>query len=136
MELTDRIKSICSQRGITLTKLMQNADLSPSLIHRWAQSKNQPKLGTVKKIADVLQVPVSELIPEYAEPSYKAPGTASPVIVSPAGDPEGGVRGLILSEAAFNKLAPLIGSLDPNAIEVPRELIPAACRFGGRLTYL
>ena len=59
--LSQRIKELCEQRGITLQKLCEACELSESVIRKWANS-NSPSVRNVKKVAEFFNVSVDYLI--------------------------------------------------------------------------
>lgn len=58
----DNIKSICSDRGISISALERMAGLGNGTISRWNESS--PRLDNIKEVADCLEVPLEELITE------------------------------------------------------------------------
>lgn len=61
--LRDKIKQICTDRGISVKELERKADLSGNTVTRWDGS-NYPNVRTLKKIATVLNVTIDELVEE------------------------------------------------------------------------
>ncbi len=67
-----RIKEIAQAKGISMNKLARHADLSILTIRKlWRDDPNyDPSLSTLQKVADVLAVPLQELLVPHS-------GTAS-----------------------------------------------------------
>ena len=65
MSLTKNIKTICAAKGITIAELEQAAKLSENSIFRW--DKNIPGVEKVRRVAQILQVSVDELLQETIE---------------------------------------------------------------------
>ncbi len=57
-----RIRRACDERGITLRELAQKAGISyphlSKLLHGW----HQAQVGTLQRIAALLEIPISDLI--------------------------------------------------------------------------
>ena len=72
----DNIRRIRQEKGITQLKLSVFSSTSASYIGLMETYKNIPKLSTIERIADALDVPVIELFmernPENAETSVKS----------------------------------------------------------------
>ena len=66
MELVERIKALCQDRGITLNQLEKAVGLGGT-IARWVD--HEPSIGKVRQVANFFGITVSELIedkwPEY-----------------------------------------------------------------------
>lgn len=58
----DRLDSLCSERGITITELMKVLNLSPSSASRWRSKGYMPSKPSAKKIAEYFGVSVDELL--------------------------------------------------------------------------
>lgn len=58
----DRIKSLCQQKGITVSKLERDAGLKPNSIKRWAECK--PIANSLFAVARALEVDAESLIRE------------------------------------------------------------------------
>lgn len=56
-----RIKSILKERGITALILAQKIDMTQANLSNIMTGKTTPTLPTLQKIADALQVPISDL---------------------------------------------------------------------------
>ena len=72
----DNIRRIRQEKGISQLRLSLFSDTSASYIGLMETYKNIPKLSTIERIADALDVPVIELFmernPENAETSVKS----------------------------------------------------------------
>lgn len=140
MCIAERITEICNQRGLTLKRVLATSRVSQNLIYRWKDGV-VPRYTTVKRIADVLKIPVSELAPDLkADVNDDALGLpeeevqANPSRAALSGYDKEPRRGFIVSASAFNKLKNILPSLDKDAIEVPHELVAASVAFGSPLT--
>ncbi len=60
MTLVEKIKASCRAKGITVSKLEDEAKLTPRTIGRW--DENTPSVDKVKKVAAVLNVSVDYLL--------------------------------------------------------------------------
>ena len=63
--LVERIRQICSEKGLTIQRLEQTAGLTNGCVSKWAVS--DPKVSNLKKVADVLGVTVDALLTEDDE---------------------------------------------------------------------
>ena len=54
MTFYERVKSLCDQRGISVSKLVSDLGYSKSTGTSWKASSNLPRPGTIKKVADYL----------------------------------------------------------------------------------
>ena len=60
MKLVDKVKEACARRGVTVTEVEKAAGLPDNAIYKW--DKHSPSIDRVKRVADVLQVTVDQLI--------------------------------------------------------------------------
>lgn len=67
----DNIRRIRKEKGITQEKLAEYCGTSASYIGLMETYKNIPKLSTIQKIAEALNVPVQEIFSVTSEPSEK-----------------------------------------------------------------
>ncbi len=58
--MIDRIKTLCSERGLNLTSLERDLGLGKSTIRKW--DKNAPSIDKVMQVADFFGVSVDYLI--------------------------------------------------------------------------
>lgn len=58
----DKIKELRLQNGLTQKSLGEKCGIAEPTIRKYELGKLNPKVGTIKKIADALNVPVSEII--------------------------------------------------------------------------
>lgn len=58
--LYDKIKEICKQKGLSVAFVEKEAGLSNGTISKWNDSS--PTLKNLKAAADILGIPVGELI--------------------------------------------------------------------------
>lgn len=58
--ILNTIKSMCQDKGITVTQLEQTLGFSPGSIFKWA--KHDPRLSAVKAVADYFGVTVDDLL--------------------------------------------------------------------------
>ena len=61
----ERIKTICSERKMSINKLEEEAGLSNGSINKWALCS--PSVASLARVAKVLNVTVDELIREEKE---------------------------------------------------------------------
>ena len=73
MTLLEKIKYLCSQQGLNISKLEKQAGLKPKSINKWDQSS--PSVDKVLKVADVLSVSVEELL-NVGTPEFQKTQTA------------------------------------------------------------
>lgn len=63
----DKMKALCSERGISIAKLERMADIGNGAIDNW--NRSIPRLGTLDKVARALEIPLTDLI-DYLGWSY------------------------------------------------------------------
>lgn len=61
MTFYERVKSLCEQHGISVTKLTSDLGFSKSAGTTWKASSNMPRPGTIKKVADYFGITIDEL---------------------------------------------------------------------------
>lgn len=61
MTFYERVKSLCEQQGISITKLIGELGFSKSAATTWKASTNLPRPGTIKKVADYFGMTTDEL---------------------------------------------------------------------------
>lgn len=59
MDIIDKIKGLCSLRGITIMKLESDLGFSNGAISKW--KKSSPKLSNVEKVASYFNISIDEL---------------------------------------------------------------------------
>lgn len=62
MSVYQNIKNICSDMGISITSVEQKAELTNGSISKW--DKSEPSAIRLKRVADVLGVPIEHLLKE------------------------------------------------------------------------
>lgn len=62
MDTGERIRSARNQRGITQKQLGKACGIDEANIRKYETGRQNPKLETLKKIADALEIPISDLI--------------------------------------------------------------------------
>ena len=67
--ILDRVRQLCSEKGLTIQRLEQSAGLKNGCVSKWAVS--DPKVSNLKKVADVLGVKVDELLVETDKEGVK-----------------------------------------------------------------
>lgn len=60
MNTKEKIYLLKEKKGLSLTKIAESAGVSRDTIMRW--DKQSPSLRVLQKVADTLEVPVTELI--------------------------------------------------------------------------
>ena len=63
--MLETIRRIAKEKGFSLNRLEQEAGMSKGLIWKWEETPKS--IETIKKIADILDVPVDELIGERVD---------------------------------------------------------------------
>ena len=63
----ERIKKLRKEKGMTQKELAKKLGFSPSHLGQYENGYRNPKPSTVKKIADALEVPVSQIFEEVPE---------------------------------------------------------------------
>ncbi len=58
--LFHKVKELCDQNGITITKLEKNLEFGNGAIHKWDIS--QPSVEKVKKVADYFNVGIDHMV--------------------------------------------------------------------------
>ena len=67
MTVGERIKKIRLEKGLTQKQLAEKCGLFDSTIRKYESGRQNPKIGTVEKIANALGVETSELLYEQSE---------------------------------------------------------------------
>ena len=62
MEDIDRIKLVLVEKKRTNKWLSEQMGVTPSTVSKWCTNSSQPDLGSLLKIADLLEVDLRELI--------------------------------------------------------------------------
>lgn len=68
MNIGQKIKKILKDRGLTVNWLAEATDIEQSYISQIITGRRKPKIPTLKKIADALNMPLSHLIEEPVKP--------------------------------------------------------------------
>lgn len=63
MEIGEKIKAIRKSKGISQKELAEKLGVSQANFSQYEARKRNAKIGTLQKIADALEVPLSEFIP-------------------------------------------------------------------------
>jgi transcriptional regulator with XRE-family HTH domain len=58
----ERLRNARSSRDLTQTRLAEILEISPRVYNRWERGSAIPKLDTVVKIAEILEVSIDELV--------------------------------------------------------------------------
>lgn len=58
----NRIKEVLEQKGIKQTWLAEKLGKSYNMVNAYSQNRQQPRLETLMKIAEILDIDVKELI--------------------------------------------------------------------------
>lgn len=61
MTFYERVKNLCEERGISISKLVSDLGYSKSTGTSWKASSNLPRPSTIKKVADYLGMTIDEL---------------------------------------------------------------------------
>lgn len=62
MEDINRIKLVLVEKKRTAKWLSEEMGVSPSTVSKWCTNSSQPDLGSLLKIADLLEVDIKELL--------------------------------------------------------------------------
>lgn len=65
MSFINKIDEFCAARGISQSQFEREAGISKGLISKWRSKGITPGYTTLRKIADYMQISVSDLIKEY-----------------------------------------------------------------------
>jgi lambda repressor-like predicted transcriptional regulator len=77
------LKRLMSARRLTQAELAQRADLSQPAISMMLARKYRPQRRTVRLLAQVLEVPETELWPEHSAENVGSPGNGSGSAAAP-----------------------------------------------------
>ncbi|WP_337659237.1 helix-turn-helix transcriptional regulator [Eisenbergiella tayi] len=58
--LYNNVKTLCDERGISISRLERELDFPRSSISKW--NDNEPGIRKVQKVADFLEVPIEKLL--------------------------------------------------------------------------
>ena len=73
MIISERIKELRKSKSLTQDELAAKSNLSKNAIWNYENNKRQPNIETLKKIANALDIPVSELLGEPVS-MFSGPG--------------------------------------------------------------
>lgn len=82
MSISTNIKHLREQAGLTQSQLAEKLDVVRSTVTQWENGWSSPRMGMVKKIADVFDVNPSDLVGEHVSPLPH--GALTPVASPPA----------------------------------------------------
>ena len=60
--LIDNVKKYAEKKNLSIAAVERKANIGNGIIGKW--ERRNPNLGTLKKVAEVLEVPVEELLKE------------------------------------------------------------------------
>lgn len=60
MGIYDKVKAVAKERDVTISEVERLAEVSNGSIGKW--NTVSPSVRTLKRVADVLEVPIEELI--------------------------------------------------------------------------
>ena len=63
MSFSENLKKFRTQKGLSQQKLAELVGVSQTAIYNWEKGERTPKMDAITKIADVLGVKLSDLIP-------------------------------------------------------------------------
>lgn len=67
-----QVKEVANKKGISLTKLSQRSEVAYNTVRRiWREPYTDVTLSTLQRLADVLEVDVSELVASVPEENTK-----------------------------------------------------------------
>lgn len=58
--MLEKVKKLAAEKGMNISSLEKKAGIGNGTIGRWKESK--PNLKTIEKVAEVLEIPVEELL--------------------------------------------------------------------------
>lgn len=64
----DVFQRLCSQKGVSVTKVAQDIGIAPTTAYDWIKTDAKPRPSTVKKVADYFGVDVSWFDNPFPEP--------------------------------------------------------------------
>ena len=67
MDIGDKIKKIRREKNLTQKELAQKLGTSPQNLAQYENGKRNPKLKTIRQLADALDVPLYELVTDWGE---------------------------------------------------------------------
>ena len=71
MEDINRLKIVLVEKKRTNKWLSEQLGVSPSTVSKWCNNSSQPDLGSLLRIADVLNVDIKELIVREYQATYR-----------------------------------------------------------------
>ena len=71
MEDINRLKIVLVEKKRTNKWLSEQLGVSPSTVSKWCTNSSQPDLGSLSRIADVLNVDIKELIVREYQATYR-----------------------------------------------------------------
>ena len=71
MEDINRLKIVLVEKKRTNKWLSEQFGVSPSTVSKWCTNSSQPDLGSLLRIADVLNVDIKELIVREYQATYR-----------------------------------------------------------------
>ena len=71
MEDINRLKIVLVEKKRTNKWLSEQLGVSPSTVSKWCTNSSQPDLGSLWRIADVLNVDIKELIVREYQATYR-----------------------------------------------------------------
>lgn len=60
----DNLKAICKEKGLTFQQVEEMTGLGAGCISRWRNDKMSPKIKTLIRVANALDVPIEDLVKE------------------------------------------------------------------------
>ena len=64
MTLYEKVEDLCIKNNTTISAMARKADIERQTIFLWKDRTSDPRLSTVKKIADYFGVKVDDLLPD------------------------------------------------------------------------
>lgn len=125
MELYEKIVDECRRRELSVTRVMQNADVSVSMLYRWRDGESKPRPRSLKAIARALGILASTLSSDLSD---DAEVVASATLAPEArGDSQDSTDFAFfgMPRSAFNALRPFIERAHAGIVEVPADLTKA-----------
>ena len=67
--LSECVRQARKSRGLTQAELAERLEISEMTVRRWESGQRSPRMEEIQKLAEVLKVPVSELLSDSPTPA-------------------------------------------------------------------
>lgn len=110
-----RVRAVRVERGMTLTELAKRTGLSPGLLSQVERGQTNPSLETLRRVAEVLEVPIFSLFDQEAVDTAAVVKKDRRMLVR---SPHGGITYTRVSPGV-GRLEVLEGTLEPGGVSAP-----------------